>query len=244
MITFKQFVAESINDRGIFKAIFIIGLPGSGKSYTASKIKGTVSPRIVNTDKAAEFLGTKWGKEIKSSNWHEFKDTSHRITSNMLLNYIDGMLPLFVDGTSNDVSNILHRMGILESLGYDVGVVFVDTGLDKAIERANSRATEIGRHVDQDFIESVHRINRENANFLKGKVSFYREVDNNSDGHLGDDELDIAFKKVQSFFNAPVINPIGKRYLEEMKAKKLQYLSPELLPRAVLAKKIEGWYKS
>lgn len=243
-LTFKNFIAESINDKGILKAIFIIGLPGAGKSYTASKIKGSVSPRIVNTDKAAEFLSTKWGKEIRAANWHEFSDTAHRITETSLTNYINGLLPLFVDGTSNDVSNILHRMGILESLGYDIGVVFVDTPLDIAIKRAQDRSKQIGRYVDEDFIKKVHNQNLENANFLKSKVNFFKRVDNNGDGVLSDVELNIAFKAVQSFFLSPINNPVGKRIIEEMKNKKQKYISPEIISKEVLAKKISGWYKS
>ena len=55
MPTFKQFISESINDKGIFKAVFVIGLPGAGKSYTVSQLRGSVSPKVVNTDIAAEF---------------------------------------------------------------------------------------------------------------------------------------------------------------------------------------------
>jgi predicted ABC-type ATPase len=241
-ITFKNFISESINDKGILKAVFVVGLPGAGKSYTVKQISGAVSPKVVNTDKAAEFLSTKWKKQINSDSWSDFKDTAHRITETLLTNYLDGILPLFVDGTSNDVSNILHRMGILESLGYDIGVVFVDAPLDVAIKRAKDRAEKTGRHVDEDFIKQVHEQNLENATFLKGKVNFFRQVDNS--GILDDKSMNNAFKAVQSFFSEPLENPVGKRMIEEMKNKKQKYISPEIIPREVLAKKISGWYKS
>lgn len=243
MLTFRQFLDEGINDAGIMKAIFIIGLPGAGKSYTIKQLKGTISPKIVNTDKAAEFLSSKWGKEIRSSNWEDFKDTAHRITGNMLLNYIDGMLPLFIDGTSNDVSNLLHRIGILESLGYDVGVIFVHASLDTAIRRAEERAKLMGRHVDIDFIKHVDKQNHENAAYLKSKISFFKEIKNDVD-ELDDAGMTEAFKRVQNFFSTPVENPIGKRTVDKMNADKLKYLSQGIVDRNVLMKKIEGWYKS
>jgi predicted ABC-type ATPase len=243
-LTFKNFISESINDKGILKAVFIIGLPGAGKSYTVTQIRGSISPKVVNTDKAAEFLSTKWNKSINAETWHAFKDTSHKITELMLTNYIDSMLPLFVDGTSNDVSNILHRMGILESMGYDIGMVFVDTPLEVAIKRAEARALKIGRHVDADFIKHVHEQNAENAAFLKAKVKFFRKVDNNSDSGLDNSEMDNAFKAVQSFFTEPLENPVGTRLIEEMKEKKLKYMCPEIIPKEMLAKKVQGWYKS
>lgn len=243
MITFKDFISESVNDKGIFKAIFVIGLPGAGKSYTISKINGLVSPKIVNTDKAGEFLSRKWNKQINSDTWADFKDTAHRITEASLTNYIDGMLPLFVDGTSNDVSNILHRIGILESLGYDVGVAFVQADVKTSIARAKARAEKTGRHVDEDFIMHVHQQNQDNANYLKSKVSFFVTVDNNDDVLDNNDMLE-AYKKTQKFFDMPVDNPIGKRFIETLKQTKDKYLTPNLLNKEVLSKKIAGWYKS
>lgn len=242
MKTFREFISESISDKGIFKAIFVIGLPGAGKSYTISKISGALSPRIVNTDRATEFLGKKQGVDINSQTWPELRDSTHRITKTSLSHYIDGMLPLFVDGTSNDVSNILHRIGILESLGYDIGVAFVKTDVDIAIKRANERAKKIGRFVDEEFIRHVYEQNEDNANYLKSKVDFFVTVENNSE-EFTDKEMLQTFKKVQSFFEAPIENPIGKRYIETLKHEKHKYLTPHLLNKEVLDKKIAGWYK-
>ena len=243
MLTFKQFVSEGINDKGLLKAIFVVGLPGAGKSYTIGQLKGPISPKIVNTDKAAEFLSTKWKKDITSDSWADFKDKSHKMTYAMLQSYIDGMLPLFVDGTSNDISNILHRIGILESVGYDVGVVFVSASLETSIRRANERAAKIGRHVDEDFIKHVYDRNKENAAYLKSKVSFFRMVENDTD-ELDDKGMMDAFKKVQDFFNSPLDNPVGKRNIEQLKLNSQKYLSPSIISSDALAKKITGWYKS
>lgn len=243
MITFKKYLNEGINDKGIFKAVFVIGLPGAGKSYTIRQLRGAVSPKIVNTDRAAEFLASKWQKQINSDSWAEFKDKSHKITTDSLTQYLNGMLPLFVDGTSNDVSNILHRIGILESLGYDVGIAFVRTSLDTAIKRAEERAKQIGRHVDADFIKAVDARNLENARYLKEKVSFFRQIDNDTD-ELGDQQMADAFKATQQFFASPVQNPIGKRMIEELKSSGGKYLSPQIISLDVLDKKVQGWYKS
>ena len=242
MTTFKVFLQESINDKGIFKAIFVLGIPGAGKSYTVRRLAGQVSPRIVNTDKAAEYLSWKLGKAIHSGTWGEFKDRSTHITKAALSNYINGVLPLFIDGTSNDASNLLHRMGILESLGYDVGIIYIKTSLETAIKRAANRADEIGRHVDEEFIREVFERNDDNIEFLKTKVSFFKQI-NNDDMQLDNEIMNEAFKTTQGFFASPILNPIGQRLLERMKAEKQAYLSPNIIPKDVLDKKIEGWYK-
>lgn len=240
--SFKQFMTESLDDKGIFKAVFIVGIPGAGKSYTVSKMSGGISPRVVNTDRATEFLAKKFGKTIDSKNWPEFKDTAHRLTSNALFGYINGVLPLFIDGTSNDASNILGRAGILESLGYDVGMVFVSAPLDLAIKRAEERSKKTNRVVDTDFIKKVHAQSEENKHYFKSKFAFFKEVINVYD-LLTDTVMTDAFKKVQSFYEAPLSNPVGKRMQEEMRAGKIKYLVPSILEKEVLQKKLDGWYK-
>lgn len=240
MITFKQFVSESVNDKGIFKAIFIIGIPGAGKSYTVKQLNGGVQPRVVNTDRATEYLSKKSGSVISSKDWPKFRDDAHRITKGALQNYLNSALPLFIDGTSNDTSNILHRAGILESLGYDVGMIFVDTSLETALKRAASR-TE--RTVDPAFIKAVNDQALDNQRFFSSKFEFFKTIKNDAD-EMTDDVLIDAFKKVNSFFDSPVSNPVGKRLIAEMKEKNLKYLSPDIMSKEILSKKVEGWYRT
>lgn len=242
MITFKQFVAESASDKGILKAVFIIGLPGAGKTYTASQLSGTVAPRIVNTDRAAEHISKKLGKQVTATSWGEFSDDAHRITKATLHNYLNGLLPLFIDGTSNNVSNILNRAGILESLGYDVGVVYVKTDLATALQRIENRKDKVNRDVDADFVREVARTNQENAAYLKTKVSFYREVDNSGEG-FNDATISKAFKAVQGFYSEPIANPVGARILTKLEADGAKYLIPSIFTAEELARKVEAWYR-
>lgn len=243
MKKFKQFIAESINDTGIFKAVFVIGIPGSGKSYTSKSLAGRISPRIVNTDKATEFLAARDNVTIDSKIWMKtYKDTALRVTKSALTQYLNGVLPLMIDGTSNDASNLLHRMGILESLGYDVGIIYVNTSLDTAIKRVEERNATTNRTVDLDFVRAVHERTEANVEFLRSKVSFFAEVKNDIDEY-NDQVMKKAFSKTQSFFNSEISNPIGRRLLEKMKAEKQPYLAPEIIPLEVLSKKVEGWYR-
>jgi dephospho-CoA kinase len=244
MKSFKQFLmSESINDKGIFKAMFIVGLPGAGKSYTIQRLKGQVAPVVVNTDKPAEFLSHKLKMKISSDTWDEyFRSPAQRITKNMLTNYINGMLPMFIDGTSNDVSNILQRIGILESIGYDVGVIFVHASLETSKKRALEREKMTGRKVDPEFIEQIHRENDENRAFLKSKVSSYKEIMNDTD-ELTDEELLEAFRKVQGFYTSPVNNIVGQRWIKQLRESNEKYLVPECLSFEELSNKVSGWYR-
>jgi tRNA uridine 5-carbamoylmethylation protein Kti12 len=242
-LTFRQFLDESINDAGLFKAIFVTGEPGSGKSYTVSRLKGAIEPRIVNTDKATEYLARKFGRPVTYKNWPFFKDSAHRMTSVQLYSYLNGMLPLFIDGTSNDVSNILHRAGILESLGYDVGMIYIETSLETSLRRAKERPSKVGRVVDADFIKKVHEQTEANEKYFQGKFDFFKVL-HNDDNELTDELLLAAYRKVQGFYASDVANPVGQQHLKSLRQQGGKYLVPTAMSAEQLKKKADGWYKS
>ena len=69
MVNLKQLLTEGVFDKGILKAVFMAGGPGSGKSYVAGQIFGipkkiniSVSGlKTVNSDTEFEFLLKKYG---------------------------------------------------------------------------------------------------------------------------------------------------------------------------------------
>ena len=61
----KEELNEGINDPNIFKAVFMAGGPGSGKSYMARQLLGGSGLKVVNTDDALEYLMTKHGLDTK-----------------------------------------------------------------------------------------------------------------------------------------------------------------------------------
>ena len=54
MIGFQSFVQEGVFDPGIFKAIFLAGGPGSGKSYVAGKTTCGLGLKLINSDDTLE----------------------------------------------------------------------------------------------------------------------------------------------------------------------------------------------
>lgn len=234
---------ESINDKGIFKALFVIGSAGAGKSYTISNLNGIISPKIVNTDRFLEFYAKKIGVKANSDNWRElFRDKTKHTTKQMTYNYLNGMLPLFIDSTSNDVANILSRAAVLESIGYDVGFVYVHADLDTVIKRVQKRNQSGNREVDLDFVKRAHEKTNTDIEFLKGKGHFFLEIDN-SDGEMTNEIMHTAFKKAQSFFKEDLKNPIGNRTIKKLKDSSEKYLVPEIFTNEELQNKVERWYK-
>ena len=86
-----QSLIESINDKGLFKALFIVGMPYAGKSYTVSEITGEISPRIVNTDKPLEHLAKMKGidldAELEDSILKPLVNKSKILNYNVLVHY-------------------------------------------------------------------------------------------------------------------------------------------------------------
>ena len=70
MVNLKQLLTEGVFDKGILKAVFMAGGPGSGKTYVSSQIFGIPNKNInisvgglksVNSDTEFEFLLKKYG---------------------------------------------------------------------------------------------------------------------------------------------------------------------------------------
>ena len=54
MITYEHFLKEGVYDPNIFKAVFMAGGPGSGKSWIASKTTSGLGLKVINSDDAFE----------------------------------------------------------------------------------------------------------------------------------------------------------------------------------------------
>jgi len=225
----QTYINESINDKGIFKACFMAGNPGAGKSYVISKIKsGDIEPRIVNVDKLNEYLGADTQEQRES-----LYDKVHRITSNQLANYINSMLPLWIDGTSAKVSEVSRRDKILRSVGYDTAMIWVNTTVETSIERAQKRK----RKVSPEIITSMYNTIQGLKPKYKSMFSIFIEV-NNNDGELNDAVISRIYKKMLGFFSSPVKNKVGKEYISSGN----KYLADGDIDMSDIKNMTSGWF--
>jgi hypothetical protein len=232
---FKDYLNEGIHDKGIFKAVMFSGSSASGKSYVISKITGSIQPRIVNTDIFVEF----YLKFDPKFDWKKYGDKSKHLTKTQLVNYLNSMLPLFIDGTSANSSAVLRRRGILQSIGYDVGMVFVDTPVETAIKRNEAR----GRTVDRDFLEKSYKETQKLKSYYASEFKFFKEI-LNGEGELIDKVILDAYKQTIGFFNSNIENPIGKHLKEEMLESGHKYLiETDGITKDYLNKLVDSWYR-
>ena len=113
MKTFQD-LQEGLNDPNIFKAFFLAGGPGSGKSYVVRKTTGGTGLKIVNSDDAFEKLLKDAGLSLKMPpEEEEPRDVQRKrakaLTKKRQANYLEGRIGLIIDGTGKDYEKIASQ---------------------------------------------------------------------------------------------------------------------------------------
>ena len=196
---------EGLQDPNIFKAFFLAGGPGSGKSYVVRKTTGGTGLRVVNSDDAFESLLQKAGLSLKMPPEEEeprdvVRDRAKKITAKRQANYIEGRIGLIIDGTGRDYDKITKQATELKQLGYDVHMIFVNTSLDVALQRNAARP----RSVPESIVTKSWNDVQSNI----GKFSqYFRQnfvvVDNNN---ATEDVFVKVFKQIKGLLKKKVRN--------------------------------------
>ena len=139
---------EGLYDPNIFKAFFLAGGPGSGKSYVVGRTTGGAGLKLVNQDDPFEHLLKKAGLSLKMPPSEQDprevqRQRSKDITAARKANYLEGRLGLVIDGTGKNADKILKQKAGLEELGYDTYMIYVNTSLDVALQRNAKRARSV-----------------------------------------------------------------------------------------------------
>jgi hypothetical protein len=141
--------------------------------------------------------------------------------------YIDGMLPLLIDGTGKDYDKIARSATTLKEIGYDTDMVFVNTSLDVAMERNRQRERKLADPIVKKMWDDVQS-NIGKFQSLFGNKQFHI-IDNNKAYDKDSEELRALstklYKAGQEILNKPLRNPRGKKVLQHMKDVGAKYLS-------------------
>ena len=204
---------EGVYDPNIFKAFFMAGGPGSGKSYVAGKTTAGLGLKVVNSDIVFE----KYLKDARLSfempdaqaaKRDERRAAAKAVTDKRKDNYIEGRLGMVIDGTGKDYSKISSQASQLKAIGYDVHMIFVNTSLDVALERNKQRSRQVPEKI---VIDSWNAVQKNIGQFQRffGNKNFI-VVDNND---AGEDILGKAYKEVRRMLRKKVDNHIAKAWI-------------------------------
>ena len=151
MIDFQKYITEGVYDPNIFKAFFLAGGPGSGKSWVSERTLSGMGLKVINSDNAfaralekekmSLNMATQDAKEIARRD--EIRARAKTLTGVQLRMALEGRLGLILDSTARDVTRIEQEANTLKHLGYDVHMVFVNTSLEVALKRNQMRARKV-----------------------------------------------------------------------------------------------------
>ena len=246
-----KLIKEGVDDKGILKAIFLAGGPGSGKTWVTRGLYGIPSKmnfsagglKLVNQDTELEFLLKKYFGTTDLDNMPEelfaditgvdFKGKEVDMNSGMrayaksltkarMENYVRGRLGVIIDGTGHKYQSIAKKKQRMEDLGYDCYMVFVNTPLEIALQRNLERDRVVPEKIVRD---SWHDVQQNLGGFQKLFGRNFLIVDNAKT--LDEDEAIKNFNQlvkqgVNRFMKAPVKNSIGKKWIKRARLLKKQ----------------------
>jgi len=221
MIKFKTFLDEGINDPSIFKAIFLAGGPGSGKSFVSGNTAlQSLGLRLINSDTAFEKALAKANlaatpESIFSDKGQEIRAKAKALTDKQMEIALDGRLGLVIDGTGKDYNRIKTQVEYLKTLGYDVKMIFVNTDLETALERNRSRDRVLPDNtVSQMWKEVQNNIGKFQNLFGDNFIV----VDNSSENRPNTARiLTSAYKKISAWSKGKPSNIIAKKWIAQQK---------------------------
>ena len=237
----KVQLVEGIQDKGIFKAVFLAGGPGSGKTYVAKQIFGIPDRfnismsgmKMVNSDKELKFFLNKYGfgteldkmpdevfRQLTDPDYDDYsglRGYTKSLTKQRMKLYQQGKLGMIIDGTGHNFGKIQKMKAELEADGYDTYMVMVNTSLEVAQARNKLR----DRVLPEDLLaKSWTDVQKNIGSFQALFKNNFVIVDNSK--HLNDKQAEAKFvplvtKVIRKFVAKPIKNKLGKKWVEKQK---------------------------
>ncbi len=219
---FKEFLLqEGIYDPGIFKAFFMAGGPGSGKSFIANNTFVGSGLKFVNSDQVFERGLKKANLSDKMPDQEKYfrdiiRNNAKGTTKRQLDTYVTGRLGLVIDATGRDYGRISAEYNQLHSLGYDCYMIFVNTTLPVALERNQIRSRTIPEYIVKSSWEKVQS-NIGKFQRLFGQSNFIVVDNNRSDKELVSQTLQNCDRLVRRYMRQPIKSYLAKTWMAKEK---------------------------
>ena len=212
-----QDLQEGLYDQHIFKAFFLAGGPGSGKTFVTNSAFAGHGLKVVNSDGAFEHALKKNGLSLKMpDSEEETRDMLRaraKATAGKLLDIaIMGRLGMVIDGTGRDYDKISVQTRMLKELGYDCYMVFVNTTLDVALERNAQRERTIPEYITKKSWQTVQS-NLGKFQNLFGAANFIVIDNNKSDRELTTQVISQANKSIRRLLGQKIKSYTAKRWM-------------------------------
>lgn len=217
----EEVILEGVNDPAIFKVIFLAGGPGSGKSFMAKKAglkaMGFVT---INSDDAFEHMMRKNNLNFKMPESEKeqrdaVRDAAKSTTKNKEELALKGRLGLVIDGTGRDFDKIVALKKKMGEIGYDSGMVFVNTDLDTALKRNAARE----RSVPEDMAKKLWGDVQNNIGKFQQEFGGNFHILDNSSGADFEAQTTTVFKNLTKWSKEKPKNAIAKKWIDDQTTK-------------------------
>ena len=230
----EEIIREGVHDKGIFKAVFLGGGPGSGKDYVLSKTLDGHGLTEINSDKAFEYLMDKQGLDKKMPDNEEAQRNAVRkraknVTELRQRLALHGRNGLIINGTGDDPEKYESIKKMLEELGYETSMIMVNTEDEVSKQRNIERGQRGGRTVPENIRkEKWESVQAARPMFGKLFRDNYVEFDNSYNAQTAPpeevetkkQELEGIFKNIQKFVSKPPKNDSAKGWIATELGKK------------------------
>jgi len=225
--TFADFVdipelEEGVNDPAIFKAVFLAGGPGSGKSFMVGQTGlNALGFKIVNSDQQFELALKNAGlsqkaADIFSTKGQSLRDRAKFLTAKRQDSYLGGRLGLVIDGTGREYDKISKQKTELEKLGYETAMIMVNTDLDTAVSRDKARTRTLGASAITPMWKSVQKNIGRFQNLFRGNMYI---VDNSEGADYNKGALAV-YRKIGAWSRKPPQHRLAKAWVKDQKQRR------------------------
>ena len=217
MKSYEQILSEGLYDPNIFKAFFLAGGPGSGKSFVARNVFTGTGLKLVNSDIILENSLKKAGLSLSMPDEEQYfrdilRTRAKAIVDNQIDLYVKGRLGLVIDATGRDYNIISRQFSALQLLGYDCYMVFVNTSLEVALERNAKRERVVPEYITKNSWQSVQN-NIGRFQNLFGLTNFVVVDNSKSEQELVTQTMNKVNSVVRRFLTTPIKSYIAKRWM-------------------------------
>lgn len=215
----EDLITEGVYDPGIFKAVFLMGGPGSGKSAVVDKLGlKALGLKLVNTDKAFENGLKKAGLslDLRGADFEKIdpiRAKAKNITGKNMDAYIRGRLGMIFDTTAANKSKIVSYKKLLDKLGYEYKMIFVRTSLENAQKRNDMRARKLPPEIVKgDWDKAMAASN----DFKKLFKRDFVEITNDDDIASLDRKASTLYSKMLTWTSKYPSNKLALKWRERM----------------------------
>jgi len=210
---FEEILEEGCYDKFIYKAIFVCGAPGSGKSTISKKLGlDHIGLKLLDVDETVRLL-----HKMNPSKHPEMKrPEANAFTEKRLSMWAREHLGLQIQTTGRRETSILRLRQVLEKNFYQTFMLFVEVDENIAQRRISDRpsqsivSADMGRRVTQKYFRRTYPAVSYNLPLYK--VAFGNNISVVTNNERPEDEtsLDDARKNINQFLSTEISSEAAK----------------------------------